>query len=162
VKEFIEGGRKMLRSLISETIVFVAGVEMAEAHPEAAVSLARACMELVNEAMKQISSLEGRDEHLERAYGELGIASELFKSVIAGEPVSLTAKRAIPQGAEGRRILILDIAHSHTHRAIDALRKSRNFESYHELLHLLGKARRESAPTTLYRLAYEMAGSWGQ
>jgi len=159
VKGFIEGCRRVLRSLISETVVFVAGVEMAEAHPETAVSLARTCMELVNEAMRQISSPEGRDEHLEKAYGELGIARELFKSVIVGEPVSPIAKRAIPQGAEGRRILILDIAHSHTHRAIDSLRKSKNFESYQELLHILGKARRESAPTTLYRLAYETAGS---
>jgi len=149
----------VLRSLISETVVFVAGVEMAEAHPEAAVSLARACMELVNEAMKQISSLEGRDEHLERAYEELEIAGELFKSVIVGEPASPIAKRAISQGAEGRQVLILDIAHSHTHRAIDSLRKSKNFESHYELLHILGKARRESAPTTLYRLAYEMVNS---
>ncbi len=159
MKEFIEGCRRVLRSLISETVVFVAGVERAEAHPEAAVSLARTCLELVNEAMRQISGPEGGDEHLERAYGELEIARELFKSVIVGEPVSFIARRAVPQGAEGRRVLILDIAHSHTHRAIDALRKSKNFESCQELLHILGKARRESAPTTLYRLAYEMARS---
>ena len=72
MKGFIEGCRRVLHSLISETVVFVAGVEMAEAHPEAAVSLARTCMELVNEARKQINSPEGRDEHLERAYGSWG------------------------------------------------------------------------------------------
>ncbi len=76
---------------------------MAEAHPETAVSLARTCMELVNEAMRQISSPEVRDEHLEKAYGELEIARELFKSVIVGEPVYLIARRAITQGSEGRR-----------------------------------------------------------
>lgn len=157
MKGFIEGCRRVLRSLISETVVFVVGVEVAETHPETTVSLARTCMELVNEALGQIGDSEGGDGHLERAYGELEIARELFKSVIVGELVSPIARRAIPQGAEGRRILILDIAHSHTHRAIDSLRKSKDFESYQELLQILGKARRESAPTTLYRLAYEIA-----
>jgi len=153
MKEFM---RRVLRSLISETIVFVAGVEIAEAHPEAAVSLARTCMELVGEAIAQLSDSE-RSEHVEEAYEELKIARELFKLVVTGEPVPIAYGRYIPQGAEERKILVLDIAHSHTHRAIDSLKKSKNFELYHEPLKLLSKARRDSAPTTLYKLAYEMA-----
>lgn len=54
MRELIKGCRRVLRSLISETVVFEVGVEMAEAYPEAAVSLARTCMELVNEAMMQL------------------------------------------------------------------------------------------------------------
>ncbi len=157
MKDFIEKCGNILRSLIAESAVFVAGVEMAEVHPEAAVSLARTCIELISEAMIQLSNSERRDEHLERAYEELEMARELFKSVVVGEPVSIIARKHVPQGAEGRKILILDIAHSHTHRAIDELKKSKNFELYHEPLQLLSRARRESAPTTLYRLAYEMA-----
>jgi len=159
VKGFIKGCRRVLRSLISETVVFVAGVEMAEDRPEAAVSLARTCMELVTEAMVQLSNSMIRDEHVERAYEKLEIARELFKSVVTGEPVSTVARKYAPQGTEERKILILDIAHSHTHRAIDILKKSKNFELYHETLQLLSKGRRDSAPTTLYRLAYEMAKS---
>jgi len=157
VKEIIKGCRRVLGSLISETVVFMAGVELAEDHPEAAVSLARTCMELVGEAMVQFVSSERCDEYVKRAYDELKIARELFKSVVIGEPVSIVAKKLIPQGVEERKVLILDIAHSHVHRAIDSLKKSKSLELYHEPLQLLSKARRESAPTTLYRLAYEMA-----
>jgi len=148
--------RRVLHSLISETIVFVAGVEIAEAHPEAAVSLARTCLELVGEAMVQLTGSERR-EQVEEAYEELKIARELFKLVVTGEPVPIACRKYVPQGAEERKILVLDIAHSHTHRAIDSLKKSKNFEFYHEPLKLLSKARRDSAPTTLYKLAYEMA-----
>lgn len=156
---FIEKCRTVLRSLFSETVVFMSAVQLAEVHPEAAVSLARMCMNLVVEAMGHVRDQEKRDEYVEKALNELEIARDLFASVILGEPVSAIARRFIPQGSEDRRVLILDTAHSHTHRAIDSLKKSKNFGLYHELLQLLSKARRESAPTTLYRLAYKMARS---
>jgi len=156
---FIEKCRKVLHSLISETVVFMSGVQLAEAHPEAAISLARTCMNLVSEVREQLRAQERRDKYLEKASEELEIARYLFMSVIVGEPVSTIARMNIPRGSEDNKVLILDIAHSHTHRAIDSLRKSKNFESYHESLQLLSKARRDSAPTTLYRLAYRMARS---
>ncbi|MEM2904683.1 MAG: hypothetical protein QW057_07710 [Candidatus Bathyarchaeia archaeon] len=53
----------------------------------------------------------------------------------------------------------VDTAHSDANRAIDLLRRSKSLESCHEPLRLLSKAGRKSAPTTLYRLAYEMAAS---
>jgi hypothetical protein len=149
--------RKVIHSLFSETAVFMSGVQLAEAHPEAAISLARTCMKLVIEAMELLRSQEERDEYIEKACNELEIAKDLFASVVLGESSSAISRRFVPEGAEDKRVLILDIAHSHTHRAIDSLKKSKNFELYHELLELLSKARRDSAPTTLYRLAYKMA-----
>lgn len=135
----------------------MSGVQLAEAHPEVAISLARTCRNLVSEAMEHLDSREIRDEYLEKACDELEIARDLFTSVILGEPASTIARRNIPRGTEDNKVLILDIAHSHTHRAIDYLKESKNFALYHEPLQLLSKARRESAPTTLYKLAYEMA-----
>ncbi|MBS7609822.1 hypothetical protein KEJ36_05645 [Candidatus Bathyarchaeota archaeon] len=152
----LKRGLRFLRFLVRETIVFTTGVELAEANPEAAVLLAKTCMGLVAEAMEQLKGL-GEDEEIVRAYKELEKARDLFASAVVGEPISFIARRSIPQGAEGRRVLILDIAHSHTHRAIDMLRRSKKLESYEAPLGLLSKARRESAPTTLYRLAYELA-----
>ena len=156
---FIEKCRKVLHPLISETIVFMSGVQLAEAHPEAAISLARTCMNLVSEVREQLRAQERRDKYLEKASEELEIARCLFMSVIVGEPASTIARMNIPKGSEDNKVLILDIAHSHTHRAIDSLKKSKNFESYHEPLQLLSKARRDSAPTALNRLAYRIAGS---
>lgn len=156
VEGLLKRGLGLLRSLVREAIVFTAGVELAEADPEAAIRLAKTCMELVAEAMEQLKGL-GEDQEIMRAFRELEKARDLFMSVVTGEPASFIAKRSIPQGAEGRRILILDIAHSHTHRAIDMLRHSKRLESYEAPLGLLSRARRESAPTTLYRLAYELA-----
>lgn len=65
--------------------------------------------------------------------------------------------RLVPRGFGDKRVLLLDIAHSYTHRAIESLKKSENFESYREVLNLLSKARRKSAPTMLYELAYTIA-----
>ena len=109
--------------------------------------------------MELLRSQERRDEYLERACNELEIAKDLFASAILGESSSAIARRFVPEGAEDRRVLILDIANSHTHRAIDSLKKSKNLQLYQELLELLSKARRDSAPTTLYRLACKMAKS---
>lgn len=156
---FTEKCRKVLRSLISETVIFISGIQLAEAYPEAAISLARTCMNLVSKARKHLKSEEKRDEYVEKACDELEIAMNLFMSVILGKPASAIARRHIPQGAEDSRVLILDIAHSHTHKAIDFLKKSKNFERDRETLHLLSKARRESAPTTLYKLAYKISRS---
>ncbi|MGQ9515426.1 MAG: hypothetical protein ACUVTL_10350 [Thermoproteota archaeon] len=155
---FIEKCRMALRSFLREAIVFAAGVEIAEAHPEAAILLARNCGEILEEAISHLSSQEERDSNFERALGELEVARDLFKSVVEGGPISPAARRAIPLELEGRRILILDAAHSHTHRAIDLLASSKGFEGYHEILKLLSRARRDSAPTTLYRIACDMAG----
>ncbi|MEM2849247.1 MAG: hypothetical protein QXI36_03115, partial [Candidatus Bathyarchaeia archaeon] len=68
-----------------------------------------------------------------------------------------TIRRCISYGVENRNIFILDLAHSYIHKAIDLLKKSRNCEIYCDILELLTIARRESAPATLYRLAYEMS-----
>lgn len=157
----IERGWRALRSLITETVVFTAGVRLAEAHPEASISLARACLSLVSEAMGQLSGLGEKDASLQETYEELEVARDLFASILVGESVSPIARKTFPGGVGGRGILILDIAHSHVHRAIDLLRRSKDLEPYREPLRLLSEARRESAPTTLYKLAYEVARSRG-
>jgi len=156
-KGFIEKCKRVLHLLISETIVFTSGVQLAETHPEAAISLSKACVKLVSEAMGYLRNCEKMDEYIKKACNELEIAKDLFMSVISGEPASVVAMKFIPRGAEDNRVLVLDIAHSHTHKAIDFLKNSENFESNFEVLNLLSEARRESAPTTLYKLAYKMA-----
>jgi len=148
-----------LHLLIKETAVFVAGVQVAEAHPEAAISLAKTCLELVSEATEKLSTLEEKDPNLERACEELRAARDIFSSIIVGEPPPHVAEKFITNGIGGCSVLALDMAHSHTHRAIDLLMDSKNIEAHRELLKLLSKARRDSSPTTLYRLSYEMARS---
>jgi len=152
----IENCRRALHFLFSEAVVFVSGVQLAEKHPEAAIYLASRCLKLVCEAMECLSRRLS-DEFIEKAYEDLSIARDLFASVVEGEPVSLSVIRLVPRGFGDRRVLLLDIAHSYTHRAINSLKKSKNFESYREALSLLSKARRESAPTTLYEFAYMIA-----
>lgn len=147
----------VLRSLIMETIVFTSGIRSAEADNSAAILLAGECIKHVSEAIVHLSSVEWRDEYVERAIKELKNAKELFKSVITGEQSPDIIRRCVFYGIENRSSLILDIAHNHVHRAIDLLRKSENCRVYSDVLELLTKARRESAPTTLYRLAYEIS-----
>jgi hypothetical protein len=156
--ELVERGRRVLHLLIKETAIFVAGVQVAEAHPEAAISLATTCLELVSEATEKLSTLEEKDPNLERACEELRAARDIFRSIVVGEPPHV-AEKFITNGIGGWSVLALDMAHSHTHRAIDLLTDSKNIEAHRELLELLSKARRDSSPTTLYRLSYEMARS---
>ncbi|MBS7611705.1 hypothetical protein KEJ27_05800 [Candidatus Bathyarchaeota archaeon] len=153
VKSFV----KALHSLIMEAIIFISGVRSAEVNSNAAVSLAGECVKLVSEAIGNLVNVEEKDEHVEKALKELENAKELFKSVITGERSTDTVRKCISYGVENRNIFILDLAHSHIHKAIDLLKKSRNCEVYRDVLELLTIARRESAPTTLYRLAYEMS-----
>ncbi|MBS7618125.1 hypothetical protein KEJ25_05940 [Candidatus Bathyarchaeota archaeon] len=153
VKSFV----KALHSLIMEAIIFISGVRSAEVNSNAAVSLAGECVKLVSEAIGNLVNVEEKDEHVEKALKELENAKELFKSVITGERSTDTVRKCISYGVENRNIFILDLAHSHIHKAIDLLKKSRNCEVYRDVLELLTIARRESAPTTLYRLTYEMS-----
>lgn len=154
---FVRSLVKALHSLIMETIIFTSGVRSAEINSDAAVSLAGECVKLVTEAMVHLLSVEEKDEYVKKALRELENAKELFKSVITGERSTDTIRRCISYGVENRNIFILDLAHSHIHKAIDLLKKSRNCEIYRDALEFLTIARRESAPTTLYRLAYEMS-----
>jgi len=139
-----------------EAIVFTSGVRLAEVDGSAAVSLAGECVKLVSDAIAQLVNTTEKDEYVEEALRELENSKELFKSVITGERSTQTIKRCISYGLEDRNIFILDLAHSHVHKAIDLLKKSKNCNMYRGVLELLTTARRESAPTTLYRLAYEM------
>ncbi len=147
---------KALHSIIMEVIVFTSGVRLAEVDSSAAVSLAGECIKLVSDAIAQLVNTTEKDEYVEEALRELENSKELFKSVITGERSTQTIKRCISYGLEDRNIFILDLAHSHVHKAIDLLKKSKNCNLYRDVLELLTTARRESAPTTLYKLAYEM------
>ncbi len=153
VKSFL----KALHSLITETIIFTSGVRSAEVNSSAAVFLAGECVKLVSEAIGNLVNMEEKDEYVEKAIKELENAKELFKSVITGERPTDVVRKCISYGVENRNIFILDLAHSRIHKSIELLKKSRNCEAYRNILELLTITRRESAPTTLYRLAYEMS-----
>jgi|YelNatPaOPRAMG01_1025707.scaffolds.fasta_scaffold00131_44 hypothetical protein len=154
---------KALHSIAMEAIVFTSGVRLAEVDSSAAISLAGECLKLVSDAIAQLQlmNMTEKDEYVEEALRELENSKELFKSVITGERSTQTIKRCISYGLENRNIFILDLAHSHVHKAIDFLKKSKNCNLYRDVLELLTTARRESAPTTLYRLAYEMRKKGG-
>ncbi|MEM3546840.1 MAG: hypothetical protein QW547_06995 [Candidatus Bathyarchaeia archaeon] len=154
---FVKSLVKALHSLIIETIIFTSGVRSAEVNSNAAVYLAGECVKLVCEAMVHLAKVEEKDEYVEKALRELENAKNLFKSVVTGERSTDTIRICISYGVENRNVFILDLAHNHIHKAIDLLKKSRNFEMYREILELLAIARRESAPITLYRLAYDIS-----
>jgi hypothetical protein len=97
-KVLVERSLGLLRSLIKEAVIFAAGMEMAEAHPEAAVRLARACMELVADAVGQLKSPGGGGGTSKKAFGELEIARDLFGSVVVGEPASPLARKYVRKG----------------------------------------------------------------
>lgn len=134
------------------------GIEAAERNPEAAVQLAKACMKLVSEATSQLRREYAREEAARRAYEDLETAERLFRSVVAGRLISKDAEKVIPYGADASRVLILDVAHSYVHKAINHLKESENVRDYSEAIELLNEARRTSAPKTLYKLVYEIAG----
>jgi hypothetical protein len=154
VKSFV----KALHNIIMEAIVFTSGVRLAEVDSSAAVSLAGECVKLVSEAIAQLINTTEKDECVEKALGELENSRELFKSVVTGERSTDIIRRCVSYGVEDRNIFILDLAHSHVHKAIELLKKSKNCGVYRDVLDVLTTARRESAPATLYRLAYEMYG----
>lgn len=154
--------RRALHSLAFEAIVFTSGIEAVERAPEASATLAEACARRVGEALTSLAGLgSSTDDGIGKACEELRTAREIFQYLATGERVTRCVAEAIrryePVRRRGGRLAcLLDEAHSHTHTALTLLRKSGLAEELADVIDLVSKARRESAPTTLCRLACKM------
>lgn len=144
---FFKAVVRALRSLISEAIVFTTGVMAAEKAPNVAATLAKKCGSHVKNALNFLAIVidETDDEHLKRARGQLIKAGELFESVV----LEVASPRS------GKPVYLLDCAHSEVHEAIKTISRSPLAIELTDILDLLQQAREQSAPMTLYRLAYE-------
>lgn len=143
----LEAIARALRSLTFEAMIFTVGVMAAEKSPEVAATLAKKCGSHVKNALNSLTILtdETDDDHLKHARGQLIMAGELFESVIL--------EVASPRG--GKPVYLLDCAHSEVHKAIKTISRSPLASELKDILNLLQQAREDSAPMSLYRLAYE-------
>lgn len=142
---------RALRFLTLEVMVFTMGVMAAENSPEVAATLAKKCVSHIKNALDALTVLmdEIDDEHLKHAREQLVMAGELFESVIF--------EVASPRG--GKPVYLLDCAHSEVHEAIKTISRSPVASELRDILDLLQQAREDSAPMSLYRLAYEKIAS---
>lgn len=153
---FLDICRNVLTNLIRETVLFSMAVELAEAHPKAVKAVAKACRNLVKESLDRLQGFTA-DAIVEKACERLRISLSILDALAEGGSVSKEVLGKLPYHASGKPLLLLDIAHSYIHEAIDLLRRSEAFTSHHRLLKLLSEARRRSAPKHVYHSIYRLA-----
>ena len=152
---FLDICRKVLTTLIRETVLFSTAVELAEAHPKAVRAVAKACRNLVKESLDWLQGFTA-DAVVERACERLRISLSILDALAEGRSLSKEVRGKLPYYPSDKPLLLLDLAHSYVHEAIDLLKQSEGFKSQHGLLELLSEARRRSAPKHVYQAIYRL------
>lgn len=150
----LDSYRRILSSLIREALLFSAAVELAESHPKAVGAVAEACRGLVRESLEELQNIEA-DEYVEKACEKLRLSLSIL-DFLAGDTVLRGLEEKLPPYTFNKPLLLLDMAHSYVHEAIDFLNRSERFRAQQRLLELLSEARRRSAPKHVYLTIYRL------
>ncbi len=153
---FLDICRNVLTTLIRETVLFSTAVELAEAHPKAVRAVAKACRNLVKESLDWLQGFTA-DAVVEKACERLRLSLSILDALAEGRSLSKEVQGKLPCYTSDKPLLLLDLAHSYVHEAIDLLKQSEAFENQHGLLELLSEARRRSAPKHVYSSIYRLA-----
>jgi len=124
----------------------------------ASILIAREVLVRVSEIITTLRHVyeESSDHQIKRAIDELEIAHKLLIEIAHNDVSDIRILRTHGY-KEVSYPLLLDDAHHHIHNSITELRKSTQLnEKLKEILRVLEKARRDTAPMELYKKAYQL------
>ncbi len=160
MKSIIHKVVKLLKNLALNEISFCHYDRAIEENKIASIIIARRSITLLAESLDCLSSILKEveyDEYLVKAYEELKIAYKILQEIAYGDIADIELLKSVSY-VEQKYPLLLDEAHYRIHNSIRYLRKSRVeiFKEYDKILDLLEKARRETMPSKLCRLALDI------
>jgi len=124
----------------------------------ASILIAREVLVRVSEAMVELQQVyeESKEHQVKRAMNELEKARKLLNEIVYGNITDVNVLKTYSY-REVSYPLLLDDAHHHIHNSITELRKSKQLdERLREILIILERARRDTAPMELYKRAFQI------